>query len=225
MKIILKPIQFPNLKDEIIISIEGSNKVSDIVNEIVKVKPEAGKFLDFMFRGKKLNYEKTIQEQGVKEGTKLMMYQSDSDKQPTQSKEKEANINKDKAKEELIKMGFNVDMVESVVKTIPNVDNLSSEVIIEKSIKFLKSFQKETVEEYAIEIEESNSYLKIEEDKITAVFTMGDGIQGQLGVGKYIKSDFPMRVNKLRTLKIKSIACGVSHTTALTINGYGKIKI
>ena len=67
-----------------------------------------------------------------------MMYQSS---QPIVSKLVESSKNKEQAKISLINMGFSHDIVESVVKTIPNVDNLTCDIIIEKSMVFLnKSF-------------------------------------------------------------------------------------
>lgn len=222
MKIFLKPIQFQNLKDEICVLIDGNKKIVDLTEEVKKQKSDIGGNLDFMFRGKKLVNEKNLEEQGVKEGAKLMMYQATESKS---SSEEVSAKNKESAKKSLIEMGFKIDIVESVVKTIPNVDNLSSDSIIEKSLVFLKNMTKETISEYSIEVNGENSLLQIDEEKIASVFTFGDGIQGQLGVGKYIKSDFPMRVNSLRSIKIKSIACGVSHTTSLTINGHGNQSI
>jgi hypothetical protein len=46
-------------------------------------------------------------------------------------------------------------------------------------------------------------------------------MQGQLGGGSYLKTDSPMKVFGLRGLKIKKLACGVYHTTALDTSGRG----
>src|SRR5688572_1459081 len=122
MKIYLKPIQFPNLKEEIIINIEDNKKVSELIDEVYKTKPEAGNCLEFMFRGKKLLLEKTLAELGVKDGTKMMLYQSQLTSKP---KESELPTNKETAKNSLINLGFQSDLVESVIKTMPNIDKLS----------------------------------------------------------------------------------------------------
>ena len=71
MKIYLKPIQFANLKDEITLTIESNRKVLDMFEEVNKIIPSFGN-LEFMFRGKKLSLDKTLDEQGIKEGTKLV---------------------------------------------------------------------------------------------------------------------------------------------------------
>jgi hypothetical protein len=193
-----------------------------MVYELKKIIPSVENF-DFMFRGKKLVHDKSLGEQGVKENTKLMMYPAKLSKVNSLSQEQESYNNKEIAKSSLIKMGFNKDMVDSVVKTIPNIDNLSLDIIIEKSLIFLKSLTKETLSEYSVEIETSNTKIMIDEEKLTKIFALGDGMHGQLGVSKYIKSDFPLRVNSLRNLKIKAISCGMSHTLALTLNGYGNL--
>lgn len=46
-------------------------------------------------------------------------------------------------------------------------------------------------------------------------------MQGQLGVGSYLKTDSPMKLFGLKGLKIKKISCGVYHTTALDTSGRG----
>ena len=211
MKIFLKPIKFTNLKEEIIITIQPDKRTTDLISEIIKLYPDIGSSLDFMFRGKKLVNEKTLEEQGVKDGAKLMLYGSEN-KTQILTKDQVSLLNKENAQTILINLGFKPDMVESVIKTIPNVESLNSDLIVEKSLIFLKSLTKETISEYSIEVEESNSVFNIDEERITTIFAMGDGIQGQLGIGKYIKSDFPMRVNKLRNVKIRKISCGVYHT-------------
>jgi len=215
MKIFIKPIQFDEIKNEITISIEENKKLSELCEEIFLITPVIGKGLEFIFRGKKLNNEKTLAEQGIKDGTKLMMYKS--------AKEETKISNRDIAKSNLLKLGHQQDLIESILKSIINVETLSADMIVEKSLTVLKCYTIESVSEYSIQIDENQNPISIDDNKITSVFTMGDGIQGQLGVGKYIKTDFPLRVNKLRNLKIKSISCGVYHTTALTINGHGII--
>jgi hypothetical protein len=222
MKIFIKPIQFTNLKEEIVIEINPEKLVSDLILKLIESKPEVPQNLDFMFRGKKLLTDKPLSDQGIKEGTKLMMYLSEV-KPEKINKQQEVESNKNSAKNKLISMGYKEDIINSVIKTIPNIENLSSESICEKSLVFLKAMTKETLSEYSLEID-SNLEMIIDEEKISSIFTMGDGIQGQLGIGKYIKSDFPMRVNKLRNVKIKKIACGVYHTVALTTYGHGKKK-
>jgi len=47
-------------------------------------------------------------------------------------------------------------------------------------------------------------------------------MQGQLGVDVFIKSDVPLRINKLKQIKIKKISCGGTHTIVLAENGFGK---
>lgn len=226
MKIYIKPIQFTNIKEEIVIEINPEKLVSDLILQInsvssMKQGQEIPPYLDFMFRGKKLLVDKSLGDQGIKEGTKLMMYLSEV-KPEKISKQQEVETIKNLAKNKLISMGYKEDIVISVINTIPNIENLSYDSICEKSEVFLKAMTKETISEYTLEID-SNLQITIDEEKISSIFTMGDGIQGQLGIGKYIKSDFPMRVNKLRNVKIKKIECGVYHTVGLTTYGHGNL--
>jgi hypothetical protein len=210
MKIYLKPIQFPNVKDEIEIEIGGSQMISDLMAMAYQKNPEVGNSLDFMFRGKKLTHDKSLSDLGIKDGTKLMMYKS--------TVVVEKIDNKIEAKNKLIELGYNQDMVESIIRTLHDVDRLSMDDIIEKTIVMLKSMEKEVVSEYSVEFE--TQAIRIDEKRLTSVFSFGNGIQGQLGVGKYINTDIPLRINKLRNVKVKSIACGVSHSIALTYNGH-----
>jgi alpha-tubulin suppressor-like RCC1 family protein len=211
MKLFLKPIQFSDFKDEIEIVIDDCGFVADLITGICLKKPEIGKSLHFMFRGKKLDTTKSLQEQGLKDGTKLMMYRS-TEATP------EKKDHKIEAKTKLIQMGYNNEMVDSIIRTLPEVNSLSVEDIVDKTITFLKNMQKETLSEYSLEFD--SNVIKIDLKKITSVFAFGNGIQGQLGVGKYINTDIPLRVNKIRNVKVKSIACGVSHSIALTFNGH-----
>ena len=108
MKKILKPIQFVDLKDEIEINIIGNKTVQEFIEEVEKFCPRIGKDIHFMFRGKKLINEKTLEDQGIKEGTKLMMYKSVT---KNETKEVISHRNKEEAKLALIKMGFKNDMI------------------------------------------------------------------------------------------------------------------
>jgi hypothetical protein len=223
MKVILKPVQFPDLKLEITVELPHNAKVSDLSIEVYKQFSDIKKNLDFMHRGKKLISDKSLEEQGVKDMTKLMMYQAEGNK-VSQNKEDQSLQNKNNAKERLLSMGHKSDVIDSVIKTIPNVELLSSEIIVEKSLIFLNSLKKETVNEYTLEFE-SGALLRIDEEKLTTIFAIGDGLHGQLGVEKCIKTEFPIRVNKLANMKVKKISCGISHSLALSDNGQGKKKI
>lgn len=88
---------------------------------------------------------------------------------------------------------------------------------LRKKVKFLVSLG---LNEFSIEIEE-DKIIKYDENNICTVFGVGNGIQGQLGVGSYLKTDSPLKVFGLRGIKIKKIACGVYHTTALDTTGRG----
>ncbi len=160
MKIHLKPIQFNEIKEEITILIDDNMTFSELCEKISIQRPEIGKGLEFMFRGKKMNNQKTLADQGIKDGTKLMMYKS--------SKEEFKISNKDSAKLSLINQGYQIDLIESVIKSIKNVETLSSDVIIEKSLNILKSYSKEFLSEYTIGIDEANSLINIDENNITS---------------------------------------------------------
>lgn len=64
--------------------------------------------------------------------------------------------------------------------------------------------------------------IKFNENNICSVYALGNGMQGQLGVGNYLKTDSPMKVYGLKGLKIKKVSCGVYHSIALDSNGQGK---
>lgn len=216
MKVFIKPIQFTDIKEELEVSIDPRNLVGDLVNEIKNMIGDEYN-IHFLFRGKKLINEKGLVEQGIKENTKLLMYKSDI----SVEKSKEVINHKEIAKNKLLEMGYKLESIEPIIRTLINLDQLNHETIVEKSLFFLKNMNKETTEDVFLEVQEKDSLIEIDENRITSIFTMGNGIQGQLGVGKYIKTDFPLRVNKLRQIKIKTIACGVYHSTALADNGYG----
>ena len=76
VKILIKPIQFQEIKEEIEIEIDKGKNLKDLISEINTKKPEIGKSILFMFRGKKLLIDKSLEEQGIKEGSKLMMQKS-----------------------------------------------------------------------------------------------------------------------------------------------------
>jgi len=76
------------------------------------------------------------------------------------------------------------------------------------------------ISEYSLNLNDNKS-VTINESDIRSVFGVGDGMHGQLGVDVFIKSDVPIRINKLKKIIIKKISCGGSHTVVLAENGLG----
>ena len=227
MKIFIKPIQF-SFKDEFSIEIEGSKTINELIG-LIKAKYNEVTNASFLYRGKKLVNDKTLNDQGLKDSIKLMMNKIEGEATSIHKvEESTVEINKSKAKAKLIEAGYAKELVESIINTIPNIQNLSLETIIEKATIFLTNLSKESnllgkldVQEFSMEIEE-DKVIKFNEDNICSVYAVGNGIQGQLGVGNYLKTDLPMKVYGLKGLKIRKICCGVYHSLALDINGYGK---
>src|SRR4051812_7520343 len=107
MNVSIKPIQFSDLKEEIQIKIDGTNSVNDMITEVNKINSKIGNCVQFMFRGKKLLPEKSLNDQGIKEGTKLMMYKSTESS--TQNEPKISN--KTIAIQKLKEKGYKEDMI------------------------------------------------------------------------------------------------------------------
>ncbi len=144
MKIFIKPIQF-SFKDEFSIEIEGNKTINDLITEI-HLKYNEVNNASFLFRGKKLLGEKTLNEQGIKDATKLMMNKLEGETTHKVEKTEVSPVDllKTKAKTKLIETGFQKEMVESVVNTMPNIENLSLDVILEKATVFLTNLKKES---------------------------------------------------------------------------------
>ena len=137
MKIIIKPIQFET-KDEIEIEVSDTMTVDSLSNELFNRKPELGNSLDFMFRGKKLEPEKSLKELGVKDKAKLMVYKA-AEPKPIQV------TNADLARKELYAQGHDKELTDKIIKSINKIESLSVEEIIEKSLYFLNSLKKEGI--------------------------------------------------------------------------------
>jgi len=135
MKIIIKPIQF-ELKEDVELDVSDDITINSLAEAVYNKKPELGINLDFMFRGKKLETDKTLKDAGVKEKTKLMVYKSAETKPIPVS-------NTDLARKELYSQGHDQVLTDKILKTINKIETLSVQEIIDKSLYFLNSFKKE----------------------------------------------------------------------------------
>jgi len=73
--------------------------------------------------------------------------------------------------------------------------------------------QKKPVEEKKVEV-------RVDRQKLSQVYTWGNGLQGQLGVTEYQDSQpRPVLVTGLANIRVKQIACGANHTVALSNDG------
>lgn len=144
MKIFIKPIQF-SFKDEFTIEIDGNKTINDLIGEI-HIKYNEVNNASFLFRGKKLVGDKSLIDQGIKDATKLMMNKLEGEPTPKVEKSEISPVDliKTKAKTKLIEMGFQKEMVESVVNTMPNIENISLDIILEKATVFLTNLKKES---------------------------------------------------------------------------------
>ena len=110
-----------------------------------------------------------------------------------------------------------LELVESLLKTIPHKEDMSEDELISRIEQFIKACIPKTIENYYLVLSENESAI-LDEEKLTSIFAQGNNVNGQLGIGNYISIDIPIRVNNLQKLKITQIACGVGHTIALTDN-------
>ena len=110
-----------------------------------------------------------------------------------------------------------VELINNLVKTIPHKEEMSEEELISRIEQFLKACLPEKIEEYYLKIKPDEQII-IDEKQLTSIFSQGNCSCGQLGIGNFISTDIPFRVNTLKKLKITQIACGVAHTIALTDN-------
>lgn len=144
MKIFIKPIQF-SFKDEFTIEIDDTSTINHLIS-LIQSKYKEVNNVSFLFRGKKLISDKNLNEQGVKDASKLMMNKLEGENIPKVEKSEISPIEliKNKAKLKLIESGFQKDMVESVINTMPNIENLSLDIIIEKANTFLINLKRES---------------------------------------------------------------------------------
>ena len=144
MKIFIKPIQF-SFKDEFTIEIDDTSTINHLIS-LIQSKYKEVINVSFLFRGKKLISDKNLNEQGVKDASKLMMNKLEGENIPKVEKSEISPIEliKNKAKLKLIESGFQKDMVESVINTMPNIENLSLDIIIEKANTFLINLKRES---------------------------------------------------------------------------------
>ena len=244
--LIIKPIMIPDLKSEVEISINPLITPVELVFQINEMYGTQGNF-SFLFKGKKLSTNKTLQEQGVnKDNIKLLMNKS---KEPLIKNEQTNEINNQNKTEintinEKINIETNInfipshqkienvkklmvdkykdnkkaiDIIENLLKTMPHKEEMSEEQLIIRVEQFVSAFLPKTMENYYLNLEENASEM-LDEEKLTSIFGQGNNTNGQLGIGNYISIDIPIRINSLKQLKITQIACGVGHTIALTDN-------
>ena len=245
--LILKPIMVPDLKSEVEISVNPLITPVELVFQINEMYGTQGNF-SFLFKGKKLSSNKTLQEQGVnKDNIKLLMNKS---KEPLiQNNKPNDSNNHDKDKINTINEKMNNEINNNILipshQKIENVrkqmtdkykDNKKAVDIIENLLKTMPHKEEMSEEELIARVEQfvsaclpktmENYYLSLPEDasaildeeQLTSIFGQGNNSNGQLGIGNYISIDIPIRINSLKQLKITQIACGVGHTIALTDN-------
>src|SRR5689334_9049410 len=99
MKVYLKPIQMNEIKGDISAEFDENTTLIDLFQRYSLSS------IKLMFRGKKLDVNKTLVEQGIKDGTKLMMYKSEKEEIPI------INNSKSESAEILIKEGFEKELV------------------------------------------------------------------------------------------------------------------
>ena len=242
--LIIKPIMFEEIKKEITIKINPDLTPIDLIFEINKKEGNLGSNLNFLFRGKKLLFDKSLKSQNItKDNLKLLMnrtkepqfFISDETNNIKTSNEQLNNpiniiennsiptqeIEIEKAKKFLLEKYKDkpnqISIINSLIKTMPHIENMSSNEIIEKIEQFLSTITQKTLTEYLLNIK-NNEKFTFNENSLTSIFTMGNGTNGQLGIGSFIITNLPIRLNTLRSIKITQISCGISHTLALTEN-------
>ena len=216
INVTIKPIMINEIKTEIEVKISPDRTVNELIKIINDIYGSIGTNLNFLFRGKKLNHSLSLKSQNVlKSGLILLMQRSKEkvEEVPKVSNEEELN----KAKEVLNKKypsKEKQDMIASLLKTLPNITQLTSDAIIDKVITFITTVSPDPITPTSMKF--SQSSYKISEPYLTSIFAMGNGLHGQLGINSYIKTASPIRVNPIRNIKVTSISCGTNHTVALT---------
>ena len=223
----IKPIAIPDLKSEIEITINPSSTVIELVFQINEIYGTQGNF-SFLFKGKKLISNASLKSQGVVQNNiKLLMSKS---KEPLIAKENkeiiydispsEQKIEKVR-KKMLDKYNNNntaIELINNLLKTMPHKEEMSEDELIQRIEQFISTCLPKTLDNYYLSNDIGSNNIKLDEENLTSIFGQGNNVNGQLGIGNYISTDIPIRINQLKKIKITQIACGVGHVLALTNN-------
>jgi len=234
--LIIKPISIPDLKSEVEISVNPSITPIELVLQINDMYGTQGNF-SFLFKGKKLLTNLSLKSQGVeKNKIKLLMSKSKEPLLPSGNKENKDetlnnnNINEnidpinqkiEKVRNKMInKYNSNntaIELINNLLKTMPHKEEMSEEYLIERIEQFISTCLPKTLDNYYLSCE-NTSKIVLDEENLTSIFGQGNNTHGQLGIGNYISTDIPIRINNLKKIKINQIACGVGHVLILTDN-------
>ena len=233
--LIIKPISIPDLKSEVEISVNPSISPIELVFQINDMYGTQGNF-SFLFKGKKLLTNSSLKSQGVdKNKIKLLMSKSKEPLIPPEKKENEDeilnnNINEnidpinqkiEKVRNKMInKYNSNntaIELINNLLKTMPHKEEMSEEYLIERIEQFISTCLPKTLDYYYLSYENTSKII-LDEENLTSIFGQGNNTNGQLGIGNYISTDIPIRINNLKKIKINQIACGVGHVLVLTDN-------
>ncbi len=224
----IKPIAIPDLKSEIEISINPSLTVIELVLQINEMYGTQGNF-SFLYKGKKLLPNASLKSQGVVNNIKLLMSKS---KEPLLPKEnKDIIVNNDISpveqrienvrKKMIEKYSTNntaIELINNLLKTMPHKEEMSEDELIERIEQFISTCLPKTLDNYYLSNDTGDNNIILDEENLTSIFGQGNNVNGQLGIGNYISTDIPIRINQLKKIKITQIACGVGHVLALTNN-------
>ena len=225
----IKPISIPDLKSEIEISINPSLTIIELVLQINEIYGTQGNF-SFLFKGKKLLPNASLKSQGVVNNIKLLMSKS---KEPlvtnkenkdilnnnniSPSEQKIENVRK-KMIEKYSNNNTAIELINNLLKTMPHKEEMSEDELIQRIEQFISTCLPKTLDNYYLSNDTTNNNITLDEENLTSIFGQGNNVNGQLGIGNYISTDIPIRVNQLKKIKITQIACGVGHVLALTSN-------
>ena len=224
----IKPIAIPDLKSEIEISINPSLTVIELVFQINEMYGTQGNF-SFLFKGKKLLPNASLKSQGVINNIKLLMSKSKEPLVPKENKDivvnndispieqKIENVRK-KMTEKYSTNNTAIELMNNLLKTMPHKEEMSEDELIERIEQFISTCLPKTLDNYYLSNDTGDNNIILDEENLTSIFGQGNNVNGQLGIGNYISTDIPIRVNQLKKIKITQIACGVGHVLALTNN-------
>ena len=224
----IKPIAIPDLKSEIEISINPSLTVIELVFQINEMYGTQGNF-SFLYKGKKLLPNASLKSQGVVNNIKLLMSKSKEPLLPKENKDIIVNNGKSPVeqrienvrKKMIEKYSTNntaIELINNLLKTMPHKEEMSENELIERIEQFISTCLPKTLDNYYLSNDTGDNNIILEEENLTSIFGQGNNVNGQLGIGNYISTDIPIRVNQLKKIKITQIACGVGHVLALTNN-------
>ena len=85
---------------------------------------------------------------------------------------------------------------------MPHKEEMSEDELIERIEQFISTCLPKTLDNYYLSNDTGNNNIILDEENLTSIFGQGNNVNGQLGIGNYISTDIPIRINQLKKIKI-----------------------